>query len=230
MRVSKRLDLALSGLSSAAGLASIAVLFWQRYFVVGAIFIALLSVVLLWAYRLYTSKPIEFKSVHWYVEIEDDEGRKSIARKVKDLTINEKNVSVLYDRNISSSGSFGVETNIGDFVKVIEEAGNYTAYTVFRHPLQVGESYRHVLKLEPKNAFTESRESLFLLMDYPCDEIGLHVKFPDGRTYKNYTARVFRETDSRELDKKAVHAEENRLDFTLQDPNYGYKYMLEWEW
>jgi len=81
------------------------------------------------------------------------------ARKVKHITINEKNVTTLFDRYFSATGKLEfLKSNIGELLQPVNEDGTLTLATISKTPLKIGNPFDHIIYYKAWDSFTEQKE------------------------------------------------------------------------
>jgi hypothetical protein len=173
---------------------------------------------------------ISYKRVHWYVDIEDINGKVARARKETTLIANQRKINSLIERHLATMGNFDkFSSNIGDIHGPISEGGSQTVTVLLKAPLEVGKSITMTLSTRILDSFLDKKESISYRIDQQCKEIGLHLSLPENRRAQKAIAHMFFKDRAKKLE--PVISEDGRaLSIIVDRPIFGAKYVLEWVW
>jgi hypothetical protein len=209
-------------------------LIYDQKYIAALSLIFVIAVLIGIAIKTTFSQSITYHSVHWYDDILDDKGHETISKKVKRLTVNEKNVTTIFDSNFATVGKLEfLNSNIGELLQPVDEGGTLTVTTIFKTPLEIGIPLEHIIYFKAWDSFPKNKENVSSLIDKEYkEEVGFHIKFPNNRPCKKARAFLFKGNKAIELydQPPRISNDGRNLDFIRKKPEYGGKYILEWEW
>lgn len=226
----RRLKAALETLAFLVSLSGLIVLYsdanYQVLILLGVVSLGLLVSTVI---QILTP-PISYERIHWYVDVEDVDGKMARGRKEITLVANQRGISSFVNRHLAGMGKFDeFSSNIGDIHGPVWEGGSQTVVVQFKTPLEVGERVTLTLSMKILNSLTEATESISYRADQKCKEAGLHLSLPETRRAKRAVAYMFVKHQAKELE--PVSSEDGRvISLIVNRPIFGAKYVLEWDW